>query len=307
MHIRNIELGDREEVSRLIFESLNQYYTSIGRGPLMSGDPVEAASIFFDVYEDLDPGLGWVAVDAGSILGVCFAHPRETHVSLGIMSVRADCFGKGIARRLLARVREDAAAQCKPVRLVSSLFNLDSYSLYTRGGFAPFQTFQDVLVAVPDSGLPAEPGLDALRARDATPDDIRAMSALEQSVSGISRVGDYRYFIENERAMWSVSVVESRDGSGLRGFLVSSGAPNFNMLGPGVALDDAASLALIHRELNRHPGRTPVVLVPVERQGIVAQLYRWGGRNIEFHVAQSDGMAPPLNGVCFPTFLPESG
>ena len=72
-----------------------------------------------------------------------------------------DHFGKGLARQLLDRIVQFSEEQKKPTRLVSSAMNLDSFSLYTRGGFVPRQIFQDMTLAVPDEGLPERniPGL----------------------------------------------------------------------------------------------------------------------------------------------------
>ncbi|MBG88759.1 MAG: GNAT family N-acetyltransferase [Verrucomicrobiales bacterium] len=304
-HIRKMELGDRQEISHLIHHSLNAYYDSIGRGRPMPGDPIGRA-IFFDVYWKTDPAEGIVATDddSGAIIGSCFVHPRETHISLGIMNVHHEHFGRGVARSLLAAVTDLGKAEGKSVRLVSSCFNLDSYSLYTRGGFVPFNTFQDMMVSVPEGGLD-HPAPEGVTVREATPDDVKAMGELEMQVSGISRLADYQYFIRNEEGFWHVSVIEGKEG--LDGFLVSCGSPDFNMLGPGVAREETHAAALIHAELNQNRGRSPIFLVPVNSGDLVAQLYAWGARNTEMHVAQSFGPARETRGVVMPTFLPETG
>jgi len=303
--IRNMIPADRGSVSRLIFHSTNRYYESIGRGPIFRGDDL-SAGIIFDVYEKIDAGQGIVAVDddGGEIIGSCFVHPRRTHISLGIMNAHPDHFGRGVARALLQRIIELGQQQNKPVRLVSSCLNLDSYSLYTRGGFVPFCTFQDMYLDVPESGLAGDPPAGQT-VRKATLDDVAAIAAIEEEISGITRTEDYRYFIENEDGIWHVSVAESSDG--LAGYLVSCGADALNMLGPGVARTEEQAAALIHAELNCHRGRSPVFLVPVTCGGLVQRLYAWGARNCEMHVAQSNGKARPPRGVTMPTFLPETG
>jgi len=297
--------ADRVPVSRLIFHSTNRYYESIGRAPIFRGDDL-STGIIFDVYEKMDPGQGIVAVgdDSGEIIGSCFVHPRETHISLGIMNAHPDHFGRGVARTLLQRIVELGQKQNKPVRLVSSCLNLDSYSLYTRHGFAPFCTFQDMYVDVPESGL-AGNSPAGQTVRKATLDDMTAMAAIEKEISGITRTEDYRYFIENDDGIWHVSVAESADG--LAGYLVSCGADAFNMLGPGVARTEDQAAALIHAELNSHRGRSPVFLVPVTCGRLGQGLYAWGARNCEMHVAQSNGTTQPPQGVTMPTFLPETG
>jgi len=304
-HLRTMSVEDRDEVSRLIFHSTNDYYELIGREKIFQGDELLPAAMF-DVYEHIDPGKGLLAVDnhSNEIIGSCFVHPRETHVSLGIMNAHSSHFGRGVARALLARIMDDARQAEKPVRLVSSCFNLDSYSLYTRAGFVPFATFQDMFVEVPEGGLPHDPPND-LVVRPATLDDIAAMTSLELAISGISRTDDYRYFIRNEDNLWGVFVVGSADR--LDGYLVSCASSALNMIGPGVARDEDQAAALMFAQLNHNRGRSPVLLVPVESGNLVKQLYDWGARNCEMHVAQSYGPAQQPSGVVMPTFLPETG
>ena len=303
--LRNMLPADRDAVSRLIFHSTNEYYISIGRSPIFSGDDL-SAGIFFDVYEKTDPGQGIVAVNdsTSEIIGSCFVHPRETHISLGIMNAHHDHFGRGVARTILQQIVDLGRQAGKPVRLVSSCFNLDSYSLYTRQGFVPYCTYQDMILNVPESGLAADPP-EGNPVRTATVDDIEAIAAIEKEVSGIARAGDYRYFLENEQGIWHVSVVVSPEG--VAGYLVSCGAETFNMLGPGVARTEDQAAALLHAELNCHPGRSPVFLVPVTYGSLVQRLYTWGARNCEMHVGQSTEKTPPPQGVTMPTFLPETG
>ena len=306
-HLRNMLPEDREEISRLIYHSTNQYYEAIGRGQAFAGDDLSATDIF-DVYERMDPGEGLAAVDdqSGQIIGSCFVHPRETHVSLGIMNAHHEHFGRGVARTILSRIIADAQAANKPVRLVSSCLNLDSYSLYTRAGFVPFCTFQDMFVNVPETGLSQSPP-NALAVREATLEDVEKMAALESEVSGISRTKDYRYFIGNEDGLWRVAVIDSASGNGVDGYLVSCGSSSFNMLGPGVLRGQEQGAALIYHHLNHYPGRSPVLLVPITCGDLVQQLYVWGARNCEMHVAQSHGPAQSPTGIVMPTFLPETG
>lgn len=302
--LRPISQDDRDEVSRLIFHSTNRYYRSIGRQPIFKGDELSPSDIF-DVYERIDPGEGIAAVDDESrkIIGSCFVHPRETHVSLGIMNAHPDHFGRGAARAILKEILDRARIADKPVRLVSSCFNLDSYSLYTRAGFVPFETFQDMFVEVPTGGLPLGPP-NNLAVRTATLADVEEMALLEREISGISRVDDYRYFVHNEDNLWRVAIVESPPG--IDGFLVCCGSHALNMIGPGVARTQEHAAALLYDQLNSQEGRCPVLLVPVKCGDLVRQLYDWGARNCELHVAQSFGAAQAPAGIIMPTFLPES-
>ena len=304
-HLRSMKPDDRDEIARLIYHSTNAYYESIGRERIFQGDELQPGEMF-DVYEQIDPGEGLVAIDnaTGQIIGSCFVHPRETHFSLGIMNAHADHFGRGVARTILAEIIRRAQEQQKPVRLVSSCFNLDSYSLYTRAGFVPFATYQDMFLEVPESGLPFQPP-NNIAVRAAELSDIDAIAQLERQVSGISRVSDYRYFIENPDGFWTGFVTES--DSGVSGYLISCSSQSVNMIGPGAALDSDTAEALFYAQFNANRGRCPVLLAQANAGQLVQRLYQWGARNCEMHVAQSHGPASPPTGIVMPTFLPDTG
>lgn len=304
VRLRAMERGDWGEVGDLIYVSTNYWYRANGRAAIFSGDPV-ATQQFCSVYEALDPGCCILAVDerTGRIAGSCFYHPRPTHVALGIMNVHPNYFGMGIARRLLTFVTDFADGAGKPVRLVSSAMNLDSFSLYTRAGFVPRCAYQDMFVPGPVSAAPLP---ERERIRAATLDDVPAMAALELELNHISREQDYRYFVENSDGIWHVSVLPSEQG-GLDGFLVSVAHPGSNMLGPGVCRTETQTAALIESELEYHQGRSPVFLVPVQCDQLVQRLYAIGARNCELHFAQVRGAWQPPAGVVMPTFMPETG
>ena len=300
---------DREdwpEVASLIYHGTNHWYQSHGMNAIFTG-AVEDAGLFCEVYENLDPGCCILAVDQSSqrIAGSCFFHPRETHISLGIMNVQPDAMGQKVASRLLAHITNLADEEQKPVRLVSSALNLDSFSLYTRAGFTPQTAFQDMILSVPEAGIDHSPaGLN--RVRKATLADVSKMVALELELNHISREKDFRYFIENKSGIWHVSVYENESGE-LEGFLVSVQHAASNMLGPGIARTDQQAAALIHEELNHNRGRSPVFLIPVTRRELVDTMYKWGARNCEIHFSQVRGNEAPPEGVVMPTFMPETG
>src|SRR3954471_10280300 len=177
--IRPMRPADRSELADLICVSTNYWYRAAGKPAVFNAGP-KATCLFADVYEALDPGCCVVAEDpdTGRLMGSCFYHPRETHVSLGIMNVHPNYFGRGVAGRLLRFITDLADREGKPVRLVSSAMNLDSFSLYTRAGFVPRAAFQDMLIDSP----PEQAGPDdrlAGRVRSARPEDVPAITDLE--------------------------------------------------------------------------------------------------------------------------------
>jgi GNAT superfamily N-acetyltransferase len=302
--LRHMERREWSEVADLISVSMNHWDVLHGSPGRFAGGPAWTMG-FCETYELLDPGRCLVAVhpDTERIMGSCFYRERETHVSLGIMNVHPNYMGQGVARRLLDHVTSFQDDTGKPLRLVASAMNLDSFSLYTRSGFVPRRVYQDLLVQVPDDGLAVEVS-GAAHVRAGTVDDVEAMAQLELDVSGISRRHDYRFFLENRQGIWHTSVVEH--GGRIDAFLASMDYNGMCMIGPGVARTEADALPVIRAELNARPGRFVLLLVPVECTDLVRFGYAIGGRNCEMHLAEIRGDFPGWNGVTLPTFLPES-
>ncbi|HEX3134266.1 MAG TPA: GNAT family N-acetyltransferase [Planctomycetota bacterium] len=294
-HLRPAVERDRPALATLICESTNAWYVQHGKPAIFPGGPA-TTTLFAEVYEALDPGCCVVAEHlSGCLMGSCFFHPRPTHVALGIMNVHPDFFGAGVARALLGYVTALADGQQKPVRLVSSAQNLDSFSLYTRAGFVSRCTYQDMYLDVPASGLAVGcPGRE--RVRPAHFSDVPELVVLEEAISGIRREQDWRFFIRNLSGIWGLSVIEGVDG-GIDGVLGSVCHPGSTMLGPGLARDDASAAALIHARLDALHGKRPVFLVPCERGELVRTLYGWGARNCEIHLLQIHGHAKPLRNI----------
>ena len=304
--LRSLRRDEWLAAAEVICASIRDWYAAAGRPGRFAGG-AEPCLVFPEVYEELDPGCCLVAEDPanGRLAGLCFYHPRESHISLGIMSVHPEYFCRGVARQLLRFICNLADRQAKSLRLFSSAMNIDSFSLYTRAGFVPRDVFQVMTIQVPASGL--EFKIDgASRRREARLEDIPAMAALECEISGIRRDNDYQCFISNRLGVWHVSVIEGKSG-GLDGFLISINHPGSAMLGPGVMRNDADAAVLILAELDRFRGQAPACLVPAARSGLIQQLYAWGLRNSELSLFQSRGHAEPFRGVMMPSFMPETG
>ena len=299
---------DFPAVKDLIFDSTNDWYQKNFKKNVFGGNS-NTCSIFIDVYESLDPGCCVVAEDlkTGNLAGSCFFHPRETHLALGILNAHPDYFGMGVAKMILNEILSIASEKKLPVRLVSSAMNLDSFSLYTKVGFVPQMTFQDMTLNVPLSGLEQEAPEEIHSVRNATLDDVCAIADLEFELNGIRREKDYEFFTINESGHWGVSVFESANGK-IEGFLCSVNSDGSKMLGPGVMRQAQHAKSLIYHELDkRHRGNSPVFLIPVNQGGLVKSLYGWGARNCEMHLCQVLGDCPPMNGITMPTFMPETG
>lgn len=298
---------DFDEVAELIYLSTNSWYREHLGISVFSGLP-EECRIFCEVYEDLDPGCGLVMENdkMGTIVGSCFYHARETHMSLGIMNVHPNYFGHGIAGRILRQIIALSEEQGLPLRLISSAINLDSFSLYSRHGFKPMDFYQDMLLEVPNDGLPAPDDKKLPEVRLAEPSDLVAMGQLEFEVSGISREKDYCYFIENSTEIWQTVVSLDSNGE-VDGFLVSIDHPATRMIGPGVSRTAAAAEAMLRFQCDRYRGRGVVFVLPASFPDLVASAYRMGAKNCELHLTQVRGQSQPVTGIVIPCYLPESG
>lgn len=301
--LRPMQREDWPAVAALIHDSTNAWYEAHGLPPVFGAGP-ESTLLFCEQYEALDPGGCLLAVDAasGTLAGSCFWRRRATHASLGIMNVNRAFFGRAVARTLLGAITDIADVAGLPLRLVSSAFNLDSYSLYTRAGFTPRAIYQDmVLPRSPRGSRP--PGLD--RVRSATRADLPDIIALALALEGLDRERDFTHFLDDASGLWHVSVIESTGGD-LSGALASIAHPGSTMLGPGIARSEADAAALIFAERQHRAGHDPVVLVPAHCTELVATLYTSGARNVELHVHQCRGAWTAPIGVSLPTFMPES-
>lgn len=304
-HFRAMLDEDWQEVAKLIHHSTNSWYLANGKNVIFKG-PESDTLLFCEVYEDLDNGCCLIAEckETGKIAGSCFYHPRKTHVSLGIMNVSPNFFGQGIAGSLLKRIIGIAEDQSLPVRLVSSAQNLDSFSLYSRQGFAPTQAFQDMYLEVPKEGLDKE-HFSELRVANAQMEDVEDMAALENKLCGIERKKDFQYFIENKKGIWKTVLCRNEQGQ-LLGFLSSVDHPACRMIGPGVAEDEKVAVSMLANQLQNFRGKTPVFLLPVTAKLAVQSAYSWGARNCEIHFSQCNGDHQPHKGVVMPTFMPET-
>jgi GNAT superfamily N-acetyltransferase len=307
--LRSLTDADHPAVARLLHQSLVSWYErKLGQGARFGNSPAPFG-LFPKVYAALDPGHAVAACDPATdeLLGVCFVHPRTTHVAVGIVATAPAAQGRGVARAMLEPVIAAARARGLPVRLVSSLLNLDSFSLYSRLGFVAHTIYQDLTLNVPATGLAGPAPVRARRVRQVT--DVAAaprLAAFERAWQGIEREQDYAFFLRNEMGAWRVWVLADASGT-LEGFMVASHDPACVMLGPGVARDEEAAAALLWTALDAMRGLSPVFLVPNAAAQLVRVAYGWGARNVELHAAQTLGPNAAARGIAFPTFLPETG
>lgn len=256
------------------------------------------------LYRNLDPEHCLGAWSKNQLVGVAFIHPRETHISAGIIATDPEHAGSGIAKRLLAKACELADSLALPLRLVSSLLNLDSFSLYSRHGFQPVAIYQDIQIHIPDEGLSDLPATVG-SIRKGTPPDAEEIARAELQMCGISRLRDHQAFLSQTTLPWEVLVFQNSQGT-IDGALTFTRHPDWSMVGPAFASDETVLDALLSRALDQLRGKTVVLLIPATARTLLQRLYTLGGRNIELHALQVRGKPMPSKGISLPTFLPET-
>ena len=307
--LRSLKDHDVPEHADLLYSSFNTWYWKHGWGRDYFGCNPQETSIFYDIYNDLTPGCSIAAFDdkTGRMMGSCFYHPREHHVSLGIMSVHPNYGGRGVGRQLVNYILEYTRSNnYRSCRLVSSAINMDSFSLYNRAGFIPRVTYHDMVINVPKEGLGDTGVKGGGNIREAEIIDIGGMSDLEMEISGIRREIDYRYAIENPRGILHATIYEN-DQNCIEGFMISVKHPALNMLGPCVARTEEVAIALIKNEIGRFRGTSVLFSIPMDKRKMVEQMYLWKAINVETHLKEVWGEFPGFNGISMPSFLPETG
>lgn len=307
--LRALTNEDVPEHADLLYSSFNAWYWKHGWGKDYFGCSPQETSIFYEIYNDLSPECSIAAFDSktGRMMGSCFYHPREQHVSLGIMSVHPNYGGRGVGRQLVNHILDYTKDNnYKSCRLVSSAINMDSFSLYNRAGFIPRVTYHDMVINVPIEGFGNVAVKGEENVREAKITDIEGMGDLEMEVSGIRREIDYRYAIENPRDVLH-STVYVNDQGAIEGFMISVKHPALNMLGPCVARTEEVAIALIRKEIERFKGTWVLFSIPMDKRKMVEQMYSWNAINVETHLKEVWGHFPGFNGISMPSFLPETG
>ncbi len=306
--LRPLHDDDVSDYAEMLYSSFNSWYWKRGLGRDYFECEPQETRIFYDIYNDLTPGCSIAAFskDTGQIVGASFYHPREHHVSLGIMSVHPDFWKRGVGSALVNYILDYTKGNdYKSCRLMSSAVNIDSFSLYNRAGFIQRVAYQDMVTAVPANGI-SETVTGEDMVRKATLGDVASVCSLELEVSGISRKMDYRYAIENPRKALHMSVYDNGH-NGIDGFMISVKHPTLNMLGPCVTRSEDVAIALIKKELERFRGGTVLCVAPIQMRKIVLQMYAWHAVNVETHFMQVWGEFYGFKGVNMPSFLPETG
>lgn len=184
-------------------------------------------------------GRGWAACgDDGALLGTAtwWSH-GEHYGSVGLVVVERSQQGRGIGRRLLETIIDDAAS--RSLQLVATQAGL---KLYRQCGFddvGMIEQRQGMMSPLPAPLPPAGATL-----RRATVDDLQALTTLDTAAFGAPRHELIRHLLAE-----GTGIVATLAGQPV-GFVIKRQAGRGTLIGPVVASTESLAIALVAQALD---------------------------------------------------------
>lgn len=210
-------------------------------------------------------GRGWVACDDhGTLLGTATWWSYGEHYgSVGLVLVDRSQQGKGIGRRLMETIIDDAGGRHTGSRTLQLVATQAGLKLYQQCGFREvgmIEQRQGMISQQPE--LPPLSASATLRA--ATDDDLEALTTLDAAAFGAPRHELIRALLAEGSGF-----VATLDGQ-TAGFAIKRQAGRGTLIGPVVADTESLAIALVARALNSTTGFTRID-IPAG----AGQLARW--------------------------------
>ncbi len=188
-------------------------------------------------------GKGWVACDAvGRVLGTAFWWPYgDQFATIGLVVVDRHQQSKGIGRRLMNAVMEDAGA--RSLRLVATRAGK---RLYEQCGFRDQSAICQHLGAVTATTPPFKSGTASFDAASST--DLEALAQWDAKAFATDRTSVLAAVLARGEG-----VVASRQGR-LAGYALAREACRGTTIGPVVAEDETLAIEMVARLMQRRSG-----------------------------------------------------
>jgi len=260
---------EEQDVSRageVIVAAFNDVFTRHGFPPPFPSP--EAGMCLAQGYLRLEPQECFVAVEAGQVVGSGFIHLRGETAGIGPITVDPTCQSKGVGKEIMMAVIR-AGRHCASLRLVQDAFNVVSFPLYSKLGFAACGTV--LSLAGQEFRPPGRPRGTVIREMAA--DDAARVTALDTKLTGITRPQDIRYFLGHPPQL--ISLVEGK----LAGYLCLLRASAGTFLGPAAATEPAVLRTLIAHAIELEQGKVLRMRLPARHTELFRDLLKMG-----FHV-----------------------
>ena len=237
-----------------------------------------------------DPLGGFVAEDAGRVVGHAWVHARGPIATIGPIAVEPASQRRGIGRALLAQCVHVPGSRATQVRLVHESFNVGSLQLYFSEGFRIVAPLLELTLAA-EAPAPARAAPPSVTIRAAAAADQQRIVARDARTFGTSRSQDVERYLRSARA-----VVAER-GTALAGFALGG----FGTLGSAAGDDPEIVLAMLAALASDPSLRTSALRVMVlgTDRALVDGLRAMGFRVFRacHYMVRGGGTAPPASYV----------
>ena len=230
-------------------------------------------------------GQGWVACDAGGrVLGTAIWWGYgEQFATVGLVVVDRHQQGKGIGRKLMNAVMEDAGA--RSLQLVSTRAGR---RLYEQCGFREQGAIYQHRGVPVSAALPQEPGAASFRAVTST--DVSTIAQWDAISFGTDRTPVIAAVLESGEG-----ILAARHGH-LAGYALARPAGRGTTIGPVVAEDEMLAIEMIARMLQR---RTEIMRldIPADATALGGWLEAAGIARVEDAAVMVRGTPMPRGGA----------
>ena len=290
--IRRMQEGDIPQVAEIMVNAFNDVFRRHGYP-----EPFPSAEVGTSLargYLNLEPEDCFTASQNGQVVGSGFLHLRGDSAGIGPITVDPTCQIKGIGRAIMQAVI-DAGSECRSLRLVQDSFNVVSFPLYAKLGFV----VRGAAASLVGHEVHAA-GTEGVEIREWTAQDVDTLAALDAQLTGIERVQDLRYFLNQPPQL--IGFVAGKPA----GYLccLRTGAGTF--LGPAAATEQSVLRELILRAAELEQGKALRMRFPTRHAELLQELLALGFQveSLQTYMVRGPWEVPP--GVDLLALFPEA-
>ncbi len=245
-------------------------------------------------YARLEPNECFTALQGGQVVGSGFLHLRGDTAGIGPITVAPSAQAQGAGRALMQTVIETGGA-CPSFRLVQDAFNVASFPLYSRLGFAVCGTVASLVGQHIQAHVPGD-----IEIREWATEDIEHLATLDTRLTGIARAQDLRFF--HTQPPHIAALVQGQ----LAGYLCFLRTEAGTFFGPAAATHPAVLRALILSAAERERGRALRMRFPTRHVALLRELLAVGFRVETLQTYMVRGVWQAPDGVELLALFPEA-
>jgi len=291
--IRRMEERDVIRAGEVIVAAFNDVFTRHG-----FSQPFPAAEVGVGLarsYLRMEPQECFVAVEGGQVVGSGFLHLRGDTAGIGPITVDPACQTKGVGKEIMMTVIR-AGRHCPSLRLVQDAFNVVSFPLYSKLGFAAC----DTVTSLAGQDLRPAGRTRGIAIREMAADDGARVAALDAKLTGITRPQDIQYFISRPPQL--IGFMEGK----LTGYLCLLRTGGETFLGPATAAEPAVLRALVSQAIEMEQGKVLRLRLPARHAELFRDLLKMGFQVETLQTYMVRGPWKPPKGTSLLALFPEA-